>query len=416
MAGLTVEVVKDYHPSQLEVAKSTARFKVLIAGRRWGKTRMGTQEVLDAGLAGKRAWWVAPTYPMATEGWRPLSKMAHLVPGAKVREVDRQIEFPGGGLVQVRSADDPNRLRGAGLDLLVLDECAFMKSEAWDVLRPALSDRQGKALFITTPKGRDNWVARIFDDATKPGWARWQLPSWDNPFLDRQEIEEARDEIGSLVFDQEYGAAFVSMQGQMFRPDWLRYGSVTVKDGLNWLHTDEVLDYREMTRFVTVDLAASTKTHADYTVICAVASMGKTMFVLDVDRRRMEGPDIVPAIRRMIERWDLDVAYIESVGFQLSIVQEARRDGLAVVELRADRDKIARATALQARMEAGDVWFNDGSWLPDLERELLSFPDSDHDDQVDALAYAARVVGQKPKAKVSARAFEGISRRSPNRL
>ena len=96
-----------------------------------------------------------------------------------------------------------------------------------------------------------------------------------------------------------------------------------------------------------------------------------------------------------MQRHDLRVAHIESSGFQLALVQEARRDGLAVKELRADRDKVARSLPLEARMEHGGVWFpKDAAWLPDLQRELLSFPVGSHDDQVDALAYAAAAMSQ----------------------
>jgi len=117
------------------------------------------------------------------------------------------------------------------------------------------------------------------------------------------------------------------------------------------------VDYRDCTRFCTVDLAASLKASADFTVVCSVAARGADLFVLDIVRRRMEGPDIVPAIRDQMSRHDLRVAHIEAAGFQLALVQEARRDGLPVKELRADRDKVARSLPLEARMEHGTVWF-----------------------------------------------------------
>jgi predicted phage terminase large subunit-like protein len=89
------------------------------------------------------------------------------------------------------------------------------------------------------------------------------------------------------------------------------------------------------------------------------------------------------------------MVHIERTGFQLALIQQARRDGMAVKELRADRDKISRSLPLQARMEAGNVWFpRDAPWMGELQRELLAFPNAAHDDQVDALAYAAVLVGQ----------------------
>jgi predicted phage terminase large subunit-like protein len=407
VARLTLEA--QFHEGQIEVIENPARFKVLAAGRRWGKTRLGVSKCLQVGLQGGRAWWVAPTYPMAMEGWRPLRRMAYEIPGAEVSQVDKEVRLTGGGLIQVRSADDPQRLRGAGLDFLVMDEAAFIKPDAWEVLRPALADRRGGALFISTPKGIDNWFHRLYDEPGE-GWATFQFPTTANPYIDPDEVEAARPELGSLIFAQEYEAQFVTMGGTMFRTDWLRYATM---DG-DYLDAGRPIDLRECERFCTVDLAASTKQHADYTVIASCAQHEGRLVVLEIVRRRMEGPDIVPAIRQQIEKWHLGVAHIEKVGMQLHLIQQARRDGLPVAELRPDRDKIARALPLQARMEAGDVWFLRGDWVADLERELLAFPASEHDDQVDALAYAA-AVRSRPKADLSGWS-NTLTRQSPTKM
>lgn len=392
---LTLDI--DPHDGQWQVIRDPSRFRVLAAGRRWGKTRLAVWECLAAAARKGRAWWVAPTYPLAAEGWRPLRAIAQTVPGARVLEVDKEIRLPSGGLVQVRSADDPNRLRGAGLDFVVVDEAAFCKPEVWEILRPALADRLGRALFISTPKGR-NWFADLWEDAgRRDGWARWRFPTTANPWIPAGEVEAAALELPSLVWRQEYLAEFVETQGARYRAEWFRFYDQTVRDGLVWLVKRDggQTDFRECQRFCTVDLAASTKTSADWTVICSVAVHGQDLFVLDVVRRRMEGPDIVPAIREQFAKHDLRVAHIEATGFQLALVQEARRDGLPVKELRADRDKVARSLPLEARMEHGTVWFpRDAVWLPELQRELLAFPVGEHDDQVDALAYAAAAAGQ----------------------
>lgn len=391
----TVELTLDIdpHEGQWQVIRDPSRFRVLAAGRRWGKTRLGVWECLAVAARGGRAWWVAPTYPLAHEGWRPLRQIAQTVPGAKVQEVDKEVRLPGGGLVQVRSADDPARLRGAGLDFVVVDEAAFCKEETWtESLRPALTDRLGRALLISTPKG-GNWFRQIWEAAGKRDeWARFQYPTVSNPYIPPGEVESAALELPSLVWRQEYLAEFVDAQGARYNADWFRFYTPTVKDGLTRLmKADGVeVDYRECQRYCTVDLAASLKTSADWTVICSVAAYQGDLFVLDIVRRRMEGPDIVPAIRDQMSRHDLRVAHIEAAGFQLALVQEARRDGLPVKELRADRDKVARSLPLEARMESGHVWFpRDASWLPEFQRELLAFPVGEHDDQVDALAYAA---------------------------
>ena len=145
------------------------------------------------------------TYPIAMEGWRPLRTMGHERPGAEVREADRELRVPGGGVIEVRSADNPQRLRGAGLDFVVLDEAAFIAQETWtEALRPALSDRRGGALFISTPKGH-NWFFDLFEQASVlDDWARWQLPTSANPSIEPAELDQARSELGAMVFSQEY--------------------------------------------------------------------------------------------------------------------------------------------------------------------------------------------------------------------
>ena len=132
------------HAGQRSVRDINARFTVLACGRRWGKTRYGVTKCVEIAIGGGRVWWVAPTYGMAGVGWRLLKALLRNVPFATLKEADRCITFPGGGEIWIKSADNPNNLRGEGLDYAILDECAFMQDSVFDeVIRPALSDRQG---------------------------------------------------------------------------------------------------------------------------------------------------------------------------------------------------------------------------------------------------------------------------------
>ena len=150
---------------QQQVISDQSRFKVLACGRRAGKTVLGTVLCLQTAGVGGRAWWVAPTYPVASIGWRAIKELALRLPGSEVRESERRVTLSSGGDVQVKSADNPDSLRGEGLDLVVIDEAAFVKEAAWtEALRPALSDRQGSALFISTPRGR-NYFYHLWTDA-----------------------------------------------------------------------------------------------------------------------------------------------------------------------------------------------------------------------------------------------------------
>lgn len=364
-----------------------------------------------AGRDGGLAWWIAPTYKDTEPGWLPLRAIADELPDVEVRETDRTIRFPNGGAVMVRSADDPHErgLRGHALDLVVLDEAAqFQYPDAWThAIRPALSDRGGRALIISTPRGY-NWFHDLYLQAEKlDDWAAWQLPTVTNPLFDPDELDDARRELGPLAYSQEFLAEFIQAGGNRYKPEWFQH---------RWRYIDEnmvdcggtVIDIRDGFRFCTVDLAVSVKETADYTVIASGIGWKDRLIVLDVDRRRMEGPDIVPAIAKAVETHRLDNAYIEKAGAQLTFLQEARRQGLPVKPLDASGErgtpaKIARSVALEGWMESGQVWFpTDAPWMDDLKVELMAFTGTSqdrHDDQVDALAYMVKVLVSELRPK-----------------
>lgn len=205
--------IRGLHPGQVAIAASTARWRVVCAGRRWGKTRLSAALLLARALEGGRCWWVAPTAKLARVGWRELRGMTAAVPGVDVRLGESLLTFPGGGSIQVRTAGEPGGLRGDGLDALVYDEAAFGREDSWThELRPALSDRRGWALFPSTPRGRANWFYRLFQRGQSGDggdWASWRFPTSTNPYIDAGEIEEARELLPAAVFDQEYRAEFI---------------------------------------------------------------------------------------------------------------------------------------------------------------------------------------------------------------
>ena len=402
MAGPEIEIeLPDLHELQQDIAEDETRFKIVVAGRRWGKTRLGIAMAIKYALEGGRVWWIAPTYPMAMEGWRDIRQMVYDIESAELLEALKLINFPGGGQLQIKSADNPQRLRGAGLDFVVLDECAYIKEETWaEIVRPTLTDKQGKALFISTPRGF-NWFSRLYDKAeNNEEWKTWQFHTNTNPYIPLNELDSAKKEIGSFLYSQEYEAQFVEAGGGLLKPEWFKYYNMeTVQEYDDNGYEVENTYYKcgsqrflkdSLTIFTAVDLATSIKETADYT---AIVTIGETptneLLVLDVVRERVEAPDILPLIQRVINKFNPVFVGIERAGFQLSIVQLARRQGIPVKELRADRDKVSRALPLGAKMEGGSVYFNaEAFWYSELEKEMLQFPVGEHDDQVDALAYA----------------------------
>lgn len=209
-------------PWQSEVYADDARFKVVCGGRRLGKTRFGAGMAIAPAIEGGRSWWVAPTSQLAQVGWRTLRNLARKIPRAEVRLVDRTIMLPSGGWVQVRTAGEPGGLISEGLDFVIYDEAARGSEESWtQELRPALTDRKGWALFISTPLGRANWFYGLYrrGQSGDPAWASYHFPTSANPFIDEDEISAAEELLPRDVFDQEYMAEFNDAGSSPFDAD-----------------------------------------------------------------------------------------------------------------------------------------------------------------------------------------------------
>ena len=311
-------VLPDLHAKQREVWDNGARFKVLACGRRWGKTRMGSLLCLSYGLRGKRSWWVAPSYKVAEVGWRGIHMLASQIPGAGQHKVDRSVDFPGGGFVQVRSADDPDSLRGEGLDFVVLDECAFIAEAAWiEALRPSLSDRLGGALFISTPKGR-NWFWRLWmqgQDAEQDEWRSWRFPTSTNPFIEPGEIDAARGGMPELTFHQEYLAEFIEDAGAVFR---------NIRP---CLHREQPIvgHHREHRVVAGVDWGK----HLDFTAISVVcADCG---LELALDRfNRIDYAFQRERLKALVDHWRVEDVLAESNAMGEPVIEQLQRDGLPV--------------------------------------------------------------------------------------
>ena len=387
------------HDAQRAVADSEARWKILCAGRRFGKTRLGVQLCIETALAGGRAWWVAPTFAIARVGWRALESAALSFPKEiepKISIANMEVQFPNGGFIACKSADNPQRLRGEGLDFIVIDEAAFVKPEVWqEVLRPTLTERKGSALFISTPLGIGNWFYDLWQNAEeREDWERFHFSTVDNPNIDPEEVEAAKEEVGSIVFAQEYMAEFIEAGQGLFKQEWFSYYDV-MPNG-NYVGGGNNYAPRDMQHFGTLDVAVTTEERSDYTVIISFAQANGKLYVEDVVRRKMESPDIIPEAKRLASQNNWSHICIENQGLSKPFIQEAGRSGLRVREIRAEKDKITKSLPLSARMEAGDILFRkDAPWLADLERELLTFPVGKNDDMVDALGLAASTLQQR---------------------
>jgi len=372
----------ELHEAQAAVARDPARFRVLVCGRRWGKTRLGVVLALRMALQGRKAWWVAPTYAISGIAWEMLRVMSRAV-GAQAHESTRTLRFPSGGIIVCKSADNPDNLRGEGLDFLVLDEADFVPRRVWEeVLRPALADRKGRAVIISTPNVEGGWFHELVQrgQGEDPEIRSWCLPSWTNPHLDPAEVDAARASLPAIVFRREFGAEFVSAAGALLRREWIQVSEAPARE--------------EMEVAIGVDLAISTRDGADWTAAVALGRRHDgTLWVLDVARARMPFHQVLGFITGFSTRWRPRAVAVEQVQFQAAVVSELlRTTELPVVGIRPDKDKVTRFTGIQARFEQGLVRLTP-DLPPEFTRELLGFPVADHDDMVDALVYAHRGLG-----------------------
>jgi hypothetical protein len=201
-------------PSQGIVFRSTERFRVLAAGRRFGKTYLALVELCRAAWGeGSVAWYVAPTYKLAKRiAWKPLKEMTRQYWAGKPNETDLRIELTCGGTICLRGADNYDSLRGDGLDFLVLDEYASIAPAAWsEVLRPALADKQGRALFVGTPQGHNHFYELVERAGTLADWKAFQFTSAQGGNVTREELESAARELDERIFRQEFEACFENL-------------------------------------------------------------------------------------------------------------------------------------------------------------------------------------------------------------
>jgi len=220
---------------QSEIFLSSARFKSVVAGRRFGKTYLSTIELIKAATTGKNknCWYIAPTYGAAKEiAWDMLIQNIPEEYIVKTNETGLTIKLINGSVISLKGAERSAVLRGRSLNHCILDEFSEMRPEVWhEVIRPSLSDREGSALFIGTPKGRNHFYdlwARGVDGADN--WESFQYTTLQGGNVSASEIEQARSDLDERTFEQEYEAAFITYAGIIYWAFERAHSVVKVKD------------------------------------------------------------------------------------------------------------------------------------------------------------------------------------------
>jgi predicted phage terminase large subunit-like protein len=389
MTDLNVELL----PWQTEVYSDPTRFKVVAAGRRTGKSRLAAWLLIINALQTDKGqvFYVAPTQGQARDiMWQTLLELGNpVITGAHINNL--QIKLVNGATISLKGADRPETMRGVSLKFLVMDEYADMKPDVWEqILRPALADQKGSAMFIGTPMGRNHFyelykMAELGDDETYKGW---HFTSYDNPILDPEEIDTAKKSMSSYAFRQEFMASFEARGSEMFKEDWVEFGEEP-DEGDYYIAID-------LAGFEEVNKKRTKNTKLDETAM-AVVKVGTNGWYID---------NIIHG------RWSLDETAAKifqavrdykpiSVGIERGIAKQAVMSPLTdlmkqygrffrVEELtHGNKKKTDRVMwALQGRFENSQIKLNKGSWNERFMDQLFQFPDPlTHDDLIDALAY-----------------------------
>jgi phage FluMu gp28-like protein len=374
------------HPIQLEVLQDPHRFKVLACGRRWGKTELGKAIAIEAAKRGETVWWISPNYPQSVDVWISLKTTLAEIYESKSEQY-RLLTLPGGGSIRVRSGSAPDSLRGAALDLVILDEAAFMNEYVWiSAIRPALSDRKGRAVFLSTPNGATNWFHRVYRNGLDPlheEWRSWHFPTETNPYISPDEIEIAKSELPERVFRAEYGAEFIEDSGAVFRN--VKEAATAPRDP----------PYNPDHRYVMgVDWGRIN----DFTV--AVVIDMDEQAVVEIDRFNQVGWSIQRGrLMALAERWKPSTIYAEANSIGAPNIEALVSEGLYVQSFNTTRTSKTRI--IEELVQAIETHRIALPNHPILINELLAFeytpsnqglrykpPPGGHDDTVIALAIA----------------------------
>ena len=390
MTDLKVELL----PWQQEVFEDSSRFKVIAAGRRTGKSRLAAWKLIIEGLQCKRGhvFYVAPTQGQARDiMWQTLLEVGHpVIASSHINNL--QIKLVNGATIALKGADRPETMRGVSLSFLCMDEYADMKPEVWEqILRPALADQKGDAMFIGTPMGRNHFYdlfqyANISEDEQ---WKGWHFTSYDNPLLDEEEINAAKKSMSAFSFRQEFMASFEAAGGELFKEEHIKFCEEEPDEGQFYIAVD-------LAGFAEVQTATTKTNRLDQTSIAVVKAGTEGWWVADIIHGRWGVEKTARKIFEAVRDYRPIAVGIEKGALKnavypyLNDIMKSNQRFFRVEELtHGNKRKIDRIVwALQGRFEHGKITLNKGDWNTEFLDELFQFPNKlVHDDLIDSLAY-----------------------------
>jgi len=351
-AAPTLTIRHQDHPGQALVTASGARTRVIAAGRRWGKTRLAVCELMrehGRRMAIRseppfRAWCVAPTFSLSYETWNQFHELIPPEIMASISKEHHRVEFVDGSMVEWKSADDEKQLRGAGLDFLVVDEAARVSRDAWVAMRPAVMDREGRILLISTPKGMnwfyDQWVkGNDRANVRMQTHESWQSASSINPYLNRIELDEVVKELDDKSTQQEIAAMFMEDMGQVFR------GIMACADG-------KLMPPAMGQCVLGLDIAKSN----DFTVCCVVDIPKRSVVAFD-RFGRVPWPSMVTRVANLARKYNALIE-ADATGLGEPIVEQIRAQWPRIRgHVFTNQNKAEYVTNLSLLMEQEQIHF-----------------------------------------------------------
>lgn len=383
--------------------QSKAKYTVVSAGRRSGKTKGAAQFMVEnlLGSHGKNFLWCEVSYGQILTYYDryfyPL--LIRLKPELWSWNQQRRDLKILDNTLSFRSADRPDLLVGLGYSMLVINECGiqfFEYPEIWQqILSPMLlDDPESRCWMIGTPRGlvdksgKENLFWTMYEkgqhsDTQDAKFKSFKFTSYDNPFLDKDSIKDLEDEVPALLRAQELYAEFINVSElQIFKPEWWRIAKAIPEP------------HYVAKKFISVDSAFSEKTTADESAATVwIKTWTGEFYCIDAWHDHVSYPDLVTKIKELINRHNVDVCVVENKASGQSLIQTLRNDiSIPVAKYPQDGvrmpDKVNRATSITSYMEAGKVYLLDSYWTKDIINQATVFPLGSKDDLVDTISMA----------------------------
>ena len=380
MTDLTIRL----HPAQHAFRHSAAIYRGFVGGRGSGKSWAGSYDLCRRARPGRLYLVAAPTYRMLSDS----SIRTFQEVGSRLRFIrdfskgEMIATLGNGAQVLFRSTDDPDRLRGPNLSGAWLDEAGDMDEEAYLIAIACLREagEQGWLSATFTPRGRSHWTFRVFGGERQDAEI-FHARTQDNPFVPPTFEETLRRQYTSAFAEQELAGKFVDLSGTVARREWFKPLDAV----------PHILRRVRAWDFAATPEDATGK--GDYTAGALLGETERGWVILDIVRSRVAAGSVVDLVRH--------TAQVDGKSTIVAIEQEPGSSGkvafsffakelagYAVKSIPVSRDKLTRALPLLAQAEAGNVFIRRAAWNDDFLSEIASFPNGEHDDQVDAAAHA----------------------------